>query len=81
MQQIELLEAQDSPPAPGQVRGGCTPHPAQPDDDRVVAHPVIMVNGVNAAMRNRWVPSVGIAVHPNTEVAARIEGLAAVRTC
>src|SRR5438552_569373 len=50
MQQIELLEAQDSPPPPREVRGGCTPHPSQPDDDRVVAHPVIMANRVNASM-------------------------------
>src|SRR5439155_24775736 len=50
MKQIELLEAQDSPPPPREVRGGCTPHPSQPDDDRVVAHTVIMANRVNASM-------------------------------
>src|SRR5439155_24340984 len=50
MKQIELLEAQDSPPPPRQGRGGCTTHPPQPDDDRVVAHTVIMANRVNVSM-------------------------------
>jgi hypothetical protein len=37
MQESELLQAQDPLPAPCEVEGGGTAHPAQAEDDRVIA--------------------------------------------
>src|SRR5438105_8214700 len=45
MQQVELFETEHPPAAPGEVRRGGAAHPAQADDDRVVAHGAIMATG------------------------------------
>src|SRR5436853_2464317 len=45
VQQIELLETEHSPPPPGEVCRSGAAHPAQADDDGVVAHAAIMATG------------------------------------
>ena len=48
VEQVELLEAKHTRATPCEVGGGGAPHASQTNDDRVVAHAVMMAAGSTA---------------------------------